>query len=457
MTDEPEPPAGKEHDGDPPPAGPEDGYGAQEPWENLERDPDIPPGHMMGPDGPIPVEQRVNGEDPDGMPKLLEANVWSGQMLRDYEPVPREWIVKHRIPCGEVTLLTGPGGLGKSTLAIQLQVAMAGGLPWLGYETQRVASIGLYCEEDKDELARRFQAVRRRLGVDWDAFDAFIRYFPLKGHDVSLAYVDRFEDVVEAAPLLAEIDEYLDKWSARLAILDSLNRLFPGNENNRVQVTAFLRALEVIATRRQIAILLLAHPSKSALVDGSGYSGSTSWDSMVRARAYLSYQRVENPELLTPQELANPLLKLSWKKANYAAKSADIEIEISFDEAGPKDEPPIFARVPDDIVDGETFFAQVIDELHAAGLLPRPDGHGRSKHLFAPSLVFQHPLNKRRKGKGLRPLTSEQCVNLYTRMMTNGKLAVEEMKDGNKHLRRAVKTVPQKQNEGGHEYDEVPF
>ena len=53
--------------------------------------------------------------------------------LLDGAPPPdRKWVLPGFIPCGEITLFTGPGGAGKSLFAQQLATALAGGVPFLG-------------------------------------------------------------------------------------------------------------------------------------------------------------------------------------------------------------------------------------------------------------------------------------------------------------------------------------
>src|SRR5450631_1520891 len=70
-------------------------------------------------------------------------------------PTPRrQWCVEGFVPHASVTLLNGDGGLGKTLLAMQLQVAGALGLPWLGVQMDPIKSLGVYCEDDTDELHR---------------------------------------------------------------------------------------------------------------------------------------------------------------------------------------------------------------------------------------------------------------------------------------------------------------
>lgn len=416
-------------DGDePPPAEPED-YGAKP----------IPHDMMLTPDGLVPCieERQANGVAPlHGAERLLKDTCVDASALQHYEPPPREWVVKYRIPAGEITLFAGPGGLGKSTIAMQLQCAMAAGQPWLGYETAQGRSVAFYCEETLDEAARRMKAVRRRLGVSWEDMTA-VSYHSLKGAEMFLCEVDRYTSWVEGTDLTFAIQHEVEKLGAKLLILDSLNRLFPGNENDRVQVTGFLRMLEHIAVESGVAILLLSHPSKSGEIDGTGYSGSTAWSSMVRSRCYLSYQRID-PDFASPEDMENPLLVLKWPKGNYAGRARDLELERSLDPDDPDDTPPIYEPVTEADQDGEAMFLDIIDALNVEGNAPRPTGTGRAKHLFAPVLVYQHKMNRTR---GRRGLTMEQCVNLYTKLMSHGRLKIVEETDGQRHSIKTVKTA----------------
>ncbi len=442
----PEPPSKRSKK--PPPASAPEEYGA----------PEVPEGFMLTGDGLVkclPDDQQENGElrgaDPSAPSNVIKGHLWTFEQLRDYQPVPREWVVTNRVPVGEVTFLVGPGGLGKSTLAIQLQVAMAAKINWLGYETVQGPSLGLYCEEDHDELARRFQGIRRRLGVPWKDM-AKVVYAPLKGLEVMLTRIDRTEGWVDPSAILDELRELIERLELKLAVIDSLNRVYQGSENDKVQVTGFIRNLEAVATQTKCAILLLGHPSKSAMIDGSGFSGSVSWDSMVRSRAYLSYQHVPDPELQTDAEKANPLLKLSWKKANYAARSPDIEIQISFDKAAPEGEPPIFEKIPDNIVDNRTLFLAIIDMLNSEKDYPRPTDTGRAKKLFAPVAVYEHRMNRQ---QNKRQITILQCVELYRSLMGEmGLLRIVEGKDDRRHKIDIVQTVPMQPMP---EPDEYPY
>ena len=53
----------------------------------------------------------------------IELSTWAGQPA----PEPRRWLVRDWLPAGRVVLLTGPGGIGKSRLVLQLAAGVASG------------------------------------------------------------------------------------------------------------------------------------------------------------------------------------------------------------------------------------------------------------------------------------------------------------------------------------------
>src|SRR5882757_11554496 len=84
-----------------------------------------------------------------------ELRIISPVQWRD-QPVPeREWIVRDWIPAKTVTLLSGDGAVGKSTLALQLGTARALGRDWIGTMPTAGRTLYLSAEDDQDELHRR--------------------------------------------------------------------------------------------------------------------------------------------------------------------------------------------------------------------------------------------------------------------------------------------------------------
>lgn len=89
--------------------------------------------------------------------------------LLDGAPPPdRKWVLPGFIPCGEITLFTGPGGAGKSLFAQQLATALAGGVPFLGIGASGEKTTALYvtAEDDEFELHRRQRNIMSTLDLD---------------------------------------------------------------------------------------------------------------------------------------------------------------------------------------------------------------------------------------------------------------------------------------------------
>src|SRR6202041_1010035 len=86
----------------------------------------------------------------DSRPHIVCPTVFQGR-----NPPSRRWTVNSWIPYRVVTGFYGDGGVGKSLLAQQLQTGTALGSSWLGLPVEDIASLGVYCEDDDEELWRR--------------------------------------------------------------------------------------------------------------------------------------------------------------------------------------------------------------------------------------------------------------------------------------------------------------
>lgn len=225
------------------------------------------------------------------------------------DPPPRQWVVQEWVPRSSVTALFGRGGHGKSLLAQQLAVAVSNGLDFLGISTTGGPVLGLFCEDDTDELLRRGATL----------FDAGMMDAAESCRGLFLdARAGKFNTLVSfgmdrlpvPTVLMAELRKQCEAIRPSLVILDNIAQLFAGQENVRSEVTSFCNELTGIARAFNCAVLLLGHTAK---IDGSEYSGSTAWDAAVRSRLFLERQ-----------DDGTTMLKKS--KANYSAMD-EIRVE----------------------------------------------------------------------------------------------------------------------------------
>jgi hypothetical protein len=233
-------------------------------------------------------------------------------------PAPRDWIIKDILPAGRVTSMLGNGGLGKTTVAIQAAIHIAVSRSIFGLSVNGGPVVGIFCEDEQEELERRGRAACVAEGIELDTLD---RLFVLSrdGQDNLLCTFDREKIVL--TPFYCELDAAVAEIKPRLLILDTAADLFGGDFMSTPQVRQFLKvALGGLSVRHGCAVLLLAHPSSSAMNSGDGGGFSTAWNNSVRSRLYLRRPKTEDAEAAKDRRI------LEVKKANYGPDSASIPL-----------------------------------------------------------------------------------------------------------------------------------
>jgi hypothetical protein len=267
---------------------------------------------------PAPEPSPETGAKPEG----LDAEpIFVGDLSG--EPKKREWLVPDWIPLGVVSSLSGDGGMGKTLIAQQLLYAAGVAGKWLGMDVPAVRGLGVFCEDDEDELHRRHNAIKADLGhaVGNPFTDTWI--WPRVGFDNLLVTFDR-EGRPGMSPFFAQISRHVLEKKIGLLVLDTIADLFGGNEIIRAQVNFFIKSVcgALIKQAKDagftLTVLLLSHPSQAGRNSGSGESGSTAWNNAVRARLYLT-----RPEDGLPEQRI-----LTRKKSNYSASGDDVKIDL---------------------------------------------------------------------------------------------------------------------------------
>lgn len=228
----------------------------------------------------------------------------------------QQWLLRDLIPAGNVTLLSGDGGTGKSLLALQLARAVATGESWIGRNIEPGRAVYVSAEDELAELHRRLD----RMGKLAPLGDLIL--VPLAGKDAVLAAPDR-NKLLRPTDLFTRLcEEVVQKHRPDLLVLDTSADLFGGDEINRVHVRQFVGMLRGLALDLNVTVVLLSHPSKAGLRDGDGSSGSTAWNNSVRSRLYL--ERRITFEGNRAVETDGNIRILRTMKANRAASGGQI-------------------------------------------------------------------------------------------------------------------------------------
>lgn len=206
------------------------------------------------------------------------------------KPAPvREWLVDGYIPLREVTSIYSKGGLGKSLLGQQLGTCSAIGADWLGLKTRPGRTLIVSCEDSVAELHRRQEDLNSHYSVGHGSIGKTLGFLSRVGAlSNSLMEFDPKTGRGSLTPFWELVRDLVKREGSDLLVLDTVADVYPGNENDRHQVNLFVKAcLGKLIQETGVTILMLAHPSKSGLSDGSLYSGSTAWEGAVRSRLYM--------------------------------------------------------------------------------------------------------------------------------------------------------------------------
>lgn len=209
------------------------------------------------------------------------------------------------LPVGDLAMLYGDGGVGKSWLAYQLSIALANGKPFLGQQPTPCRVLLLDFENPREEVALRLTNSARRLGVGREALDASVTALPLAGTGLGLAeHLDAVLDVIarEKPGLIV-----VDGWQAAFGLVPEA----------AAETTFAVRVLHQMA-KQGATILVLHHVSTGGLrsPDIKGLpapAGNRQVQAAFRSIYYMS-------------ELKGVGVKLDTRKQNYGVSAAPVTL-----------------------------------------------------------------------------------------------------------------------------------
>jgi RecA-family ATPase len=248
------------------------------------------------------------------------------------EPPAREWEVEGWVPKGEITLIYGDGGIGKTLLAHQYATAAAAGGDWLGLPTKQARVMAMFCEDSEDELHRRQRDIDHLLGYQPSDYSANLRIASRKYMDNLLTIWNQHTGEMKRTAVWAALRDDAVRWGATVIIVDTIADTYSGSEIDRAQVNTFVKScLGRLAQEINGSIIALGHPSMSGMASGNGSSGSTAWSNAARSRLYLRYPK--GVETGDTRELAGmklnygpkgALLKLKWSRGAFIVTSGNL-------------------------------------------------------------------------------------------------------------------------------------
>lgn len=209
-------------------------------------------------------------------------------VLTHPSPPPR-FVWDGYAPRGVVTLLGAHGGTGKSTIALMLAAAVATGRELFGLATEAAPVVFASFEDGAHIVRHRLAHICQCWGIN-PAELAGLHIVDGTANPELFACEGRGPG--DVTPAYGELLALVQQTGAGLVIVDNASDAYGGDEIQRRQVRAFMRALAVIAREGDAAVLLLAHvdkgTSRKERSDTEGYSGSTAWHNSARSRIFMS-------------------------------------------------------------------------------------------------------------------------------------------------------------------------
>ena len=185
-------------------------------------------------------------EQADDLPAATSlADVWNHMPPLKQELIPGTLRIGHKM------LIAGPSKAGKSFLLINLAIAIAEGIEWIGMKCKRGRVLYVNLELDHASCFDRFKEIYKKIGIA-PAHLKDITIWNLRGH---AATMDRL------APIL--IHRFKNKQYVAV-IIDPIYKILTGDENNASEMSKFCSYFDVVATEMDASVIYCHHHSKGA-------------------------------------------------------------------------------------------------------------------------------------------------------------------------------------------------
>lgn len=190
--------------------------------------------------------------------------------LADIEPEELEWLWPGRVALGDLTTFAGPGGVGKTYVTQDFAARLTTNRPCAGCTGLPPEDASVVYLSTENRLTTSVVPRLIRLGADRNRIytmptRALVRW--------TLSDVATLERVVNAAG------------NCKLVVIDPpSSHLGAASENSNAEVRALLAPLQVLAARRNLAIVMITHISKSKAEGAANrIMGSVAWVNAARA------------------------------------------------------------------------------------------------------------------------------------------------------------------------------
>lgn len=232
--------------------------------------------------------------------------IWARDIVNTQE-TEREWIWEGILPAGGLSLVAAKPKVGKTTLALQLAVAVSRGDIFLCRKTRQATVVYLALEEHRDEVQKNLS----KLGVTDEPL--YIHFGPAP------------------AKAMEEVEALIKEKGAKFLVIDILQKFCRVRDlNDYAQVTRTLEPLMAIARKIDCHIQMTHHAGKKERDDGDDIIGSTGLLGGVDTSIHIKKRNRESRVFFTIQRygLDVPQTVIALKDGLLVMEGSREEVEI---------------------------------------------------------------------------------------------------------------------------------
>jgi len=255
-------------------------------------------------------------------------------------PPPELDFVLPGLLAGSVGTIVGSGGVGKTTLLLQVAIGLSTNLPTIkevfSTDAKPARVVFIAAEESSDILRIRLHAIGNLLKGESAQNTLLTSTIPM--HDkVLIAQNLQLVPAAGQSVYLIKNGEPTEFYKdlcqfcngARLVVIDPLRRLHDGDENSSAAMTQVVQVLESLAKRTGAAVIATHHMNKGSAFAGvtdsaAASRGSSALTDAVRWQLNLSGMTEQEAKWFGLTAERKSFLKLDYAKTNYAAPQPTI-------------------------------------------------------------------------------------------------------------------------------------
>lgn len=263
----------------------------------------------------------VEGAAAPGVPPKPEP-LWLDEGEWEAVAIPRRpWVVPNYLMRGSVSVLSGQGAGGKSSLVVAWTISGATGVPVGEFSPAKpLICVNYNTEDDMDEQRRRYSAALVQAGKGpQDVARRVIRCGP--NTIGTLFERDSNTGRIVATAAMVALEAICADSGADVLVCDPLAELHNAEENDNTAMRAVVAAFRGMAQRLGIAILILHHDRKgnNAPGDMDRMRGASAITGAVRVMLTLTTMSQEEAEKFgIPADQRRRHFRIDGAKSNYA-------------------------------------------------------------------------------------------------------------------------------------------